>query len=139
MPVNSILGVFAKSPIKPLQEHIDTVHACASLLVPFFHATTKGDWDEALKLRKRISMSEREADVQKRDIRLNLPGGLFMPVERTDLLELLTQQDKIANKAKRYFWSNYWPKYGYPSRNTRTIFCLFNPLPRCSVYGERSN
>ena len=23
-----------------------------------------------------------------------------MPVERTDLLELLTQQDKIANKAK---------------------------------------
>ncbi|MCL1077412.1 TIGR00153 family protein [Parashewanella spongiae] len=100
MPVNSILGVFAKSPIKPLQEHIDTVHACASLLVPFFQATSKGDWGEALKLRKKISMTEREADVLKRDIRLNLPGGLFMPVERTDLLELLTQQDKIANKAK---------------------------------------
>ena len=29
-----------------------------------------------------------------------LPRGLFMPVERTDLLELVTQQDKIANKAK---------------------------------------
>ena len=36
----------------------------------------------------------------KRTIRLQLPGGLFMPVERTDLLELVTQQDKIANKAK---------------------------------------
>ena len=36
----------------------------------------------------------------KRDIRLQLPRGLFMPVERTDLLELVTQQDKIANKAK---------------------------------------
>ena len=36
----------------------------------------------------------------KRNIRLQLPRGLFMPVERTDLLELVTQQDKIANKAK---------------------------------------
>ncbi|WP_025820851.1 TIGR00153 family protein [Shewanella marina] len=100
MPVNSILGVFAKSPIKPLQEHIDKVYDCASLLVPFFDATISGDWDSAVKLRTQISEAERQADTLKREIRLNLPGGLFMPVERTDLLELLTQQDKIANKAK---------------------------------------
>ena len=100
MPVNSILGVFAKSPIKPLQEHIDKVFDCASVLTPFFQAATQGNWDEAVKLRKIISNTEREADVLKRDIRLQLPGGLFMPVERTDLLELVTQQDKIANKAK---------------------------------------
>ncbi|ABO22490.1 TIGR00153 family protein [Shewanella loihica] len=100
MPVNSILGVFAKSPIKPLQDHIDKVHDCASILVPFFDATVAGDWDKAVQLRKQISQSEREADELKREIRLTLPGGLFMPVERTDLLELLTQQDKIANKAK---------------------------------------
>ncbi|WP_299801559.1 TIGR00153 family protein [uncultured Shewanella sp.] len=100
MPVNSILGVFAKSPIKPLQEHIDKVYDCASLLVPFFEATVAGDWDKAVQLRKQISSAEQEADSLKREIRLTLPGGLFMPVERTDLLELLTQQDKIANKAK---------------------------------------
>ncbi|WP_299795311.1 TIGR00153 family protein [uncultured Shewanella sp.] len=100
MPVNSILGVFAKSPIKPLQEHIDKVHDCASILIPFFEATIAGDWDKAVQLRKQISYAEREADSLKREIRLTLPGGLFMPVERTDLLELLTQQDKIANKAK---------------------------------------
>lgn len=100
MPVNSILGVFAKSPIKPLQEHIDKVDECAALLVPFFDATIAGDWDKATKIRKDISNAEKEADTLKREIRLKLPGGLFMPVERTDLLELLTQQDKIANKAK---------------------------------------
>ncbi|WP_133408026.1 TIGR00153 family protein [Parashewanella tropica] len=100
MPVNSILGVFAKSPIKPLQEHIDKVHECASILVPFFEATVKQDWDEAVALRKQIRKAEQQADIQKREIRLQLPGGLFMPVERTDLLELVTQQDKIANKAK---------------------------------------
>lgn len=100
MPVNSILGVFAKSPIKPLQEHIDKVYDCASVLVPFFEATIAGDWDEAIAKRKEISQKEREADALKREIRLHLPSGLFMPVERTDLLELVTQQDKIANKAK---------------------------------------
>ncbi|MCE9685587.1 MULTISPECIES: TIGR00153 family protein [Shewanella] len=100
MPVNSILGVFAKSPIKPLQEHIDKVYDCASILVPFFEATISGDWDKAAQLRKQISLAEKQADSLKREIRLTLPGGLFMPVERTDLLELLTQQDKIANKAK---------------------------------------
>ncbi|MCL1074367.1 TIGR00153 family protein [Shewanella dokdonensis] len=100
MPVNSILGVFAKSPIKPLQEHIDKVFDCASLLVPFFEATFAKDWDSAVAIRKKISQEEKDADNLKREIRLTLPGGLFMPVERTDLLELLTQQDKIANKAK---------------------------------------
>lgn len=100
MPVNSILGVFAKSPIKPLQAHIDKVNDCAKLLVPFFEATIEGNWDGAVDLRKDISHLEREADSLKREIRLTLPGGLFLPVERTDLLELLTQQDKIANKAK---------------------------------------
>ena len=100
MPVNSILGVFAKSPIKPLQAHIDKVYDCASLLVPFFEATISGNWDDAVDQRKDISHLEREADSLKREIRLTLPGGLFLPVERTDLLELLTQQDKIANKAK---------------------------------------
>lgn len=100
MPVNSILGVFAKSPLKPLEQHIDKVNECAVLLVPFFDASVAGDWDEAVKIRKQISILEKDADTLKREIRLTLPGGLFMPVERTDLLELLTQQDKIANKAK---------------------------------------
>lgn len=100
MPVNSIMGVFAKSPIKPLQEHIDKVDECAALLVPFFEATMASDWERAADLRMQISNTEKEADVLKREIRMKLPGGLFMPVERTDLLELLTQQDKIANKAK---------------------------------------
>ncbi|MCL1144089.1 TIGR00153 family protein [Shewanella gaetbuli] len=100
MPVNSILGVFAKSPLKPLEQHIDKVHECAALLIPFFAASEAGNWDEAVKIRKQISTLEKDADSLKREIRLTLPGGLFMPVERTDLLELLTQQDKIANKAK---------------------------------------
>lgn len=100
MPVNTILGLFAKSPITPLQKHITKVHETCELLVPFFTATAEQDWDKAEKIRVQISQCERDADILKREIRLKLPRGIFMPVDRTDMLDLLTQQDKIANRAK---------------------------------------
>lgn len=100
MPVNSIFGVFAKSPIKPLELHIDKVHECSKLLQPFFAAVIAKDWEKASELQKQVSQLEKDADTLKHEIRMSLPGGLFMPVERTDMLELLTQQDKIANRAK---------------------------------------
>ena len=100
MPVNTILGLFAKSPLKPMQKHIDKVHDCCSQLLPFFRAIEAGDWNTAEQHQLAIVQLEREADQLKRGIRLRLPRGLFMPLARTDLLELLSQQDKIANRAK---------------------------------------
>jgi len=100
MAANSILGVFAKSPIKPLEKHIRLVTKCCNQLTPFFIACFDSNWDEATKIRKKLSKYEQDADSLKRQLRLELPGGLFMPVDRTDILELVTQQDKIANKAK---------------------------------------
>lgn len=100
MSANSFLGVFAKSPIKPVIEHINQIHTCALALKPFFEAVYSDDWVAAEKAQKEISNLEKVADGTKREIRLNLPGGLFMPVERADLLELVSVQDRIANKAK---------------------------------------
>ena len=100
MHTNAFLGVFAKSPIKPMEEHIRKVHQASKTLIPFFNHVFKEEWQQAEELRLTIRNLEREADEMKRNIRLQLPRGLFMPVERTDLLELVTQQDKIANKAK---------------------------------------
>ncbi|GGB05621.1 TIGR00153 family protein [Agarivorans gilvus] len=100
MSGNTILGLFAKSPIKPLEDHINVVSECCEGLVPFFEAVLEKDWKRAAKRRRDISNLEKEADRMKRDIRLNLHGGIFMPVERSDVLELLTHQDRIANKAK---------------------------------------
>lgn len=100
MSRNSILGVFAKSPIKPLEKHIRLVSKCSNQLIPFFEACYENDWSTAAKTRRKISKYEQDADKLKRQLRLELPGGLFMPVDRTDVLELLSQQDKIANRAK---------------------------------------
>jgi len=100
MAGNSILGVFAKSPIKPLEQHMRSVTKCCKQLTPFFIACFENNWEEANKIRASISKAEQNADALKRKLRLELPGGLFMPVNRVDVLELLSQQDKIANKTK---------------------------------------
>ena len=100
MPINSIFGVFAKSPIKPIQMHIDKVAACSELLIPFFEASHQQNWIKAEKIRKEISSFEKQADELKRELRLTLPKGLFMPIARGDLIELVNRQDKIANVAK---------------------------------------
>ena len=97
---SSFLNMFAQSPVKPLQQHIEKAYSCASELVPFFEAVLDDDWAKADQAQQRIGELEREADTLKSDLRQHLPKSLFMPVPRTDLLELLRMQDRIANKAK---------------------------------------
>ena len=55
---SSIAGLFGRSPIKPLQQHYDTVHDCARTLADFFAAVTDNDWDKARAARKRIAELE---------------------------------------------------------------------------------
>ena len=72
----------------------------AKQLPNFFTAIYEGDWAQAESVQKNISDLENKADAQKKELRKHLPKSLFLPVPRTDLLELLTMQDKIANRAK---------------------------------------
>lgn len=96
----SIFNMFGPSPIKPIEQHMHKTHVCAKQLNPFFEAVLHQDWQKAEEIRDNIAKMEKEADLIKRELRLHLPTGLFLPVSRTDLLELLTAQDKIANKAE---------------------------------------
>ena len=98
--MGNIFNMFGPSPIKPIEKHIKKVHACAEQLAPFFEAVLKGDWETAKYIQEHVQHLEHEADVMKRELRLHLPTGLFLPVSRTDLLELLNAQDAIANTAE---------------------------------------
>ncbi|HHV7548688.1 TPA: TIGR00153 family protein [Legionella pneumophila] len=98
--MGSIFNMFGPSPIKPIEQHIRKAHQCAKQLYPFFEAVLKNDWDTANNIKDKIIAIEKEADLIKRDLRLHLPTGLFLPVARTDILELLSAQDRIANKAE---------------------------------------
>lgn len=98
--VANFFNLFGPSPIKPIEQHMRKVYHCAKQLQPFFEMVLQQDWPSAETLKTKISEAETEADRIKRDIRLHLPTGLFLPVDRTDLLELLTAQDRIANCAQ---------------------------------------
>jgi uncharacterized protein len=98
--MGSIFNMFGPSPIKPIEQHMRKVHQCAKHLYPFIESVLQKDWVTAKSLQDKIISFEKEADVIKRDLRLHLPTGLFLPVSRTDLLELLSAQDRIANKAE---------------------------------------
>jgi predicted phosphate transport protein (TIGR00153 family) len=100
MPTTPFLNMFGRSPIRPLEEHMAKVHACVKHLYPFFDAVVKQHWSDVEMQQKEIARLENEADVMKRDIRVHLPKGLFMSVSRSDLLDLLNVQDRLANKAK---------------------------------------
>ena len=97
---NVLANIFGASPVMPLEKHIEIAHRCAKKLRPFFAAVIGGDWDKAMEVRREIEALEQEADNLKKEIRLNLPKSLFMPVPREDLLELLLVQDRIANRTR---------------------------------------
>jgi len=95
-----ITRIFGQSPIQPLQTHIEKVFECVSNLRPLFDGLICEDWDKVKIIRDQIARLEGEADVLKKEIRMNMPKGIFMPVSRRDLLEVLSMQDKMANKTK---------------------------------------
>ena len=100
MAGNPLSKMFGSSPFTPIQQHMETAHEAASVLEKFFQAVLKQDWTEAAEQQKQISKLEKDADKMKKAIRLNLPKSLFLPVARTDLLDLVTRQDRIANCSK---------------------------------------
>lgn len=100
MPNNPFLNLFGRSPIGPMQKHIAKAHECAAQLIPFVEAVFANDWELAEQVQQRVAQLEHEADKLKKDVRIHLPKSLFLPVPRSDLLELLSVQDKVANRAK---------------------------------------
>ena len=100
MPINPFVSLFGRSPIGPMQQHIAKAHECAANLVPFFEAVMAEDWAKVEQVQQEMSRLEHEADKLKKSVRLHLPKSLFLPVPRSDLLELLSVQDKVANRAK---------------------------------------
>ncbi len=97
---NYISKIFGSSPVKPLQAHMAKADECAGRLPEFFEAVFVGDWQIAKAVREAISGLEHDADDLKKELRLQMPKNLLMPVARADLLSVLRVQDEVANLSK---------------------------------------
>lgn len=122
------LKLFGKSPFRPLLEHMGAAFHCVEQLPEFFAATLENDWQKASEIQLKINELEEKADDIKRSLRLNLPKDLFMPVARTDLLELISQQDLLANETKHIAGLIFTRKMTLPE-TIRTTYLIF--LQRC--------
>ena len=96
----NISSIFAKSPFKPLRDHMDKVVESVIPLNDFFEALFQQDYSKLEKIQKQVIQAENEADSIKNEVRNNLPRNIFMPINRRDLLEMLDMQDSIADVAQ---------------------------------------
>lgn len=96
----TIAKLFGKSPFSPLQSHMKKVSMCIKELPLLLEAIESQDQSQIENHVKKISKLEHEADLTKNDIRNHLPKSLFLPIERSTLLEILSLQDSLADKAE---------------------------------------
>ena len=97
---NPLGNLFGRSPIGPIQEHMQIAEEAAQFLPQLIQASIDDDWERAAHIHAEIVSAEREADKLKRSVRRHLPKSPFLPVPRSDLLELVALQDAVANTAK---------------------------------------
>ncbi len=99
---NSLSRLLGKSPLNPLQEHMRKSEAAVATLPTLLAAAQAGDWQQASALDKTLRKHAAAADRLKLELRMQLRKSLFMPVSRSDLLELLTSQDLVADDAEAF-------------------------------------
>jgi predicted phosphate transport protein (TIGR00153 family) len=96
----TIFDLFAKSPFGPLQDHMRSVMDCVSLIPDLYRTMEEGDENNFHALVEKIKEAEHEADKIKNELRGDVPKTMFTPVDRDDLLMVLTNQDSISDYAE---------------------------------------
>ncbi len=90
-------GLFRTSPFKPVQQHMRIVFSCICLIPPLLDAVYRKDYVQLKEFAEEIITLESEADEIKHTFRLNMPNTLLLPVDRKDLLSLISDQDSLAD------------------------------------------
>lgn len=98
--LTTIARLFGKSPFFPLQSHMKKVSSCIKKLTEIFENLKTKSPQELEKLVHELSKLEHEADLTKNDIRNHLPKSLFLPIDRSQFLEILSIQDSISDQAE---------------------------------------
>jgi len=79
---------------------MEKILACVTELIPFTEAVLARDVEAMQVHHQNIVTMENEADALKKELRTRLPSTLFMPIDRRDVLEVLTMQDMVAGSAR---------------------------------------
>ena len=90
-------NLFAKNPFRALQELMKEVLCCTDKTKELFVALRSGNQEQVADIAKQISQLEHHCDELKREIRTQLSKSIFLPVDRRDLLHVLSNMDALAD------------------------------------------
>ncbi len=76
------------------------VFSCICFIPPLLDALYRKDTEQLKEFGNEIIKLESEADEIKHIFRLNMPNTLLLPVDREDLLRLISDQDQLADIAE---------------------------------------
>lgn len=79
---------------------MEQVSQCVHRLPELFLMLQQQKYADMEVIGNKISELEHQADLIKNDIRNHLPKTLFLPIDRTHLLHILTIQDSIADASE---------------------------------------
>ncbi|HED53646.1 MAG TPA: TIGR00153 family protein [Phycisphaerales bacterium] len=97
---NLFRRLLRESPLQLVQEHMRVVCECVHQISPLIEAMIVHDRAKILECNDIISERESAADAIKNQLRAHLPNSLFLPVDRTDVLQIIQKQDAIADTAE---------------------------------------
>lgn len=98
--MRTFLNLFGRSPFTLLQTHMEKVRECVLKIPHLFEVLRDGLTDQLPHIEAEISTLEHDADLVKNDIRNHLPKSLFLPIDRRQILEIVSLQDHIADSVE---------------------------------------
>ena len=98
--MSTIGKLFGRSPFNLLQRHMDQAGRCVEKMGEALDAFEAEEFDSLPAFATEVSRLEHEADQIRDDIRNHLLRRFFMPVDRGQVLRVLSQQDSLADTAE---------------------------------------
>lgn len=93
-------NLISKNPFASLKDHMQKTQLCVQKTKCIFEALFAEDKDNVLQLAKEISQLEHECDGIKQELRVQVAKSIFLPIDRRDLLQTLSNMDAIADSAE---------------------------------------
>lgn len=95
-----LANLLVRSPLPRIGELMDEVVLCSEKVPEIVEALIAGDQPAVERLAKEASVAEGKADNAKNRVRAKMPVRLFLPVDRRDVLKLISEIDAIADCAE---------------------------------------
>lgn len=123
------VSVFRSSPFEGLLEHAEKIKECAWAFQQAIECHINDQCERFEQYRSEVDKLESEADAIKRRIRVRLPKGALIPVDKFELFRYLHEQDKVLDAIEEALdWLSFRSEPGIPQALEKDFFLLVDAV-----------